>query len=566
MKEKIQILFTLLALCLFSGICCQGSFAAERTDIPKTAYVNTAQRGLFLSFAPFSQMGTYRYEIAVRGSVIAEGDAAPTMTYPLPPELYKDNTPYLLVITSGEGDTLSVLYQTGSATNGFRAVQDNNNVKFIFNTKKGASNTGWLAQISQKGSVTPIVESRITSKKSPAIIAGSSLQNGEYEARLIACRKLDGEICYGEGLISELTFVRPPTKVSSLRATPDTKSVILTWAASAGASRYRVLQSSSLTGKYKPIQDNIMQTSTVIKGLKPGKKYYFKVEPVGVFGTKAIKGKQSKAKGASVPVVAGRVSGVKVYVNENGSMYLSWKKAKHAYGYHIYYKKASDPKYTKLGGTTKTRLELQNITENTDYKFAVRAITKKGTKRYFSDLFSKPIMINPVADATKLLANKVRTIGFIGRSREIYTTKKYSSMVKQAFVNSKGKKYSSPTKYLIWISHYTQQVTIFQGTAGNWNIIRSFNVATGRAHTRSPRGIFKIGKKERGWFYSNTKCLYVTHYHGANAFHTRPLYNGGGVATPTLGKPASHGCIRCKNRDAKFIYKSMPRGTTVVSW
>ena len=39
-----------------------------------------------------------------------------------------------------------------------------------------------------------------------------------------------------------------------------------------------------------------------------------------------------------------------------------------------------------------------------------------------------------------------------------YTTSKYSTAQKLAYV----KKYSSKTSYLIWVSHYTQEVSIFQ--------------------------------------------------------------------------------------------------------
>ena len=163
----------------------------------------------------------------------------------------------------------------------------------------------------------------------------------------------------------------------------------------------------------------------------------------------------------------------------------------------------------------------------------------------------------------KLLANTVRTIGYSG-NKEIYTTKNYSKEVKLAFVNGKG--YSSKTDYLIWISHYTQQVTIYKGSKKNWKIIRTFDCATGTASNHSPIGVYKITYKEPGWFYTSTKELYVTHFAGRNSFHTRPLWNSGAVQNPTIGKPASHGCIRCYNEDAKYIYDNMPVGTTVVSY
>ena len=97
-------------------------------------------------------------------------------------------------------------------------------------------------------------------------------------------------------------------------------------------------------------------------------------------------------------------------------------------------------------------------------------------------------------------------------------------------------------------------------------MIRTFICATGTAKNHSPRGVFKITYKEKGWFYTSTKELYVTHYKGRNSFHTRPLWNNGSVQNPTIGKPASHGGVRFDNQDAKYIYDKMPRGTTVVSY
>ena len=188
-------------------------------------------------------------------------------------------------------------------------------------------------------------------------------------------------------------------------------------------------------------------------------------------------------------------------------------------------------------------------------------------KVYLSSKTSKVITVTPRQyrdkNYNKLLASQVRSIGYVG-NKCIYTTKKYSTEVKTAFVNYKG--YSSKTKYLIWISHYTQQVSIFEGSKGKWKMIRTFICATGTAKNHSPRGVFKITYKEKGWFYTSTKELYVTHYKGRNSFHTRPLWNNGSVQNPTIGKPASHGCVRCYNQDAKYIYDKMPIGTTVVSY
>ena len=157
-----------------------------------------------------------------------------------------------------------------------------------------------------------------------------------------------------------------------------------------------------------------------------------------------------------------------------------------------------------------------------------------------------------------------------------YTTSKYSTAQKLAYV----KKYSSKTSYLIWVSHYTQEVSIFQGRKNNWKLIKSFPCASGNYNTRSPHGTFRIGQKENGWYYVNTYEEYITHYCGRNSFHTRVhRYPSGSsqnhhkfpiastvYADATIGKPASNGCVRLMDSDAYYIWKYMPTNTTVISY
>ena len=135
-----------------------------------------------------------------------------------------------------------------------------------------------------------------------------------------------------------------------------------------------------------------------------------------------------------------------------------------------------------------------------------------------------------------------------------YTTKDYTKDVKENWVNSRG--YSSSTKYLLVISHYTQKVYLYTGSKGNWKLNKTYKCVTGKSSTRTPQGQFKLYKKAaRGSCYK-----YVSYFRNKNSFHTRPY------GTKTMGRPASNGCIRLYDNDAKFIYKSIPKNTTVVSF
>jgi lipoprotein-anchoring transpeptidase ErfK/SrfK len=551
-------------LCLaFSG---KSVLASEVADtVKRSAYVDIAKKELVLQFENFSKNGDYTYAVISKDGVIDNGKAVAgqKMHYPLK-EFYKINKPYKIRITSEANETLTVYFYTGYGLQNYRASQMSKNIKQSWTVRDKKLYDGYYAQIFRQNALSAEITKPLVAGTKSVTTPASALGTGEYEARLVAIKRANNRVYYGQGFNVPLTYVKLPSAVTGIKAVPDTRRVSLTWNAVAGANYYRVYKSTSASGKYSLAQDKLVTTAATVTGLAGGEKYYFKIAAVSVHGNKSVLGPLSTVTAAKVPHVAGKVDGVKATLDSSDKLYLKWDKTKYAYGYYVYYKKHADKDYIKLCGTRKTKILLDALTEDTYYDLVVYGVSKQGTTKYVSNIPSKVVTLNPKRDLDKVLAGSVRTIGFVGRRREIYTTKKYPTRVKTAFVNTKG--YSSPTKYLIWISQYTQQVSIFQGTKGNWKMIRTFTVATGRAWTRSPRGVFHIGRKERGWYYNNTKILYVTHYKGENSFHTRPLYYSGGVATKTLGRPASHGCIRCPTNDAKFIYKHMPRNTTVVSW
>lgn len=96
-------------------------------------------------------------------------------------------------------------------------------------------------------------------------------------------------------------------------------------------------------------------------------------------------------------------------------------------------------------------------------------------------------------------------------------------------------------------------------------MIRSCRCATGTHKYKTPKGVFKITRKEKGWFYKSTYEKPVVRFKARNAFHSRIKRYKGGYADATIGRPKSRGCVRLYDEDIKFIYKKCPKGTTVVS-
>lgn len=142
----------------------------------------------------------------------------------------------------------------------------------------------------------------------------------------------------------------------------------------------------------------------------------------------------------------------------------------------------------------------------------------------------------------------------------------YATYEKEVWVNAKG--YSSKTQYLVWINRAYQHVNVFQGSKGNWKLIKSFLVGTGAASSPTPTGLTTVSYKSAGGWTTSTYTVrpVVGFYPGTGyAFHSRLCYPGTDTEYDfSAGYPVSHGCVRMYKNDIKWIYNNIPVGTTVA--
>ena len=139
----------------------------------------------------------------------------------------------------------------------------------------------------------------------------------------------------------------------------------------------------------------------------------------------------------------------------------------------------------------------------------------------------------------------------------------YSEATMEGFVDKKG--YSSSTGYLIWVSLKTQTVNVFSGSKGDWELVKSMPRASGKPATPTIKGTFRVKYYNNIWIFDGYKVRYVTGFYEGYAFHSRTYNNSfTQLLDPTMGEPASHGCLRMMDEDCKYIYDNMPYGTTVV--
>lgn len=98
--------------------------------------------------------------------------------------------------------------------------------------------------------------------------------------------------------------------------------------------------------------------------------------------------------------------------------------------------------------------------------------------------------------------------------------------------------------------------------------LASYSISSGVAAHPTPTGQFKVlSKSPRAWSHAAKLWMpYWMHFSGrGHGIHELPEWpNGHKEGADHLGKPASHGCVRLGEGDAKRLYDWTPVGTSVV--
>lgn len=134
-------------------------------------------------------------------------------------------------------------------------------------------------------------------------------------------------------------------------------------------------------------------------------------------------------------------------------------------------------------------------------------------------------------------------------------------------MDKKAQKYRSRTKWLVLVSLKKHQVRIYKGKKNKWIRKKKFRCTTGKSSTPTLKGSFTVGIKGK---YFNTgyngRCWYYTQFRGNYLFHSVIYYRSSSpsrVMDGRLGRSLSHGCVRLSLKNAKWIYKNIPRRTKV---
>lgn len=145
-----------------------------------------------------------------------------------------------------------------------------------------------------------------------------------------------------------------------------------------------------------------------------------------------------------------------------------------------------------------------------------------------------------------------------GNTNDHYREKKFNEMELRANL------YSSSTPYLLMVNRSRHKVYIFQGYRGNWKLIREWYCGDGAASTPTVEGTFKV--QNRGYYFDSgsARCYWWTQFYGNYLFHSVLYHKNGTLMDGRVGMALSHGCVRLEIQNAKWIYDTIPFGSTVV--
>lgn len=332
-------------------------------------------------------------------------------------------------------------------------------------------------------------------------------------------------------------------------------AITVKWNKVEGASGYRVYRSASKSSGYKIIKTitSAQTCSYADKSTTFNKTYYYKVEAYRTENGQTIYGPQSAVRAQKKTVAAPTVTKVSTSAN---AVKLTWKKVKGASGYIVYRSSSENGKYKKIATVKKasaTSYRNTNLSSSKTYYYKVKAYRTVKKKNYAGSASAA------TAATTKKFEGGWRYVN----GYKLYYDKN-GKLVKD--VSSIIGKQSS---YVIKVNKKKNCVTVYAKDGKNGYIIpvKAFVCSAGNA---TPITTARTPAKYR-WHALNGNCYgqWCTRIKQGFLFHS-VMYGKTKNTTLSvsnynkLGKTASHGCIRLKAGDAKWIYDNCKLKTKVI--
>ena len=126
---------------------------------------------------------------------------------------------------------------------------------------------------------------------------------------------------------------------------------------------------------------------------------------------------------------------------------------------------------------------------------------------------------------------------------------------------------TSNTNYLVFVNIAEQKTYVYEGSKNDWTLAKTFTCSTGIEGKETPVGVFTV-QNRAPWFFSpkyGQGGKYYVQFMGNYLFHSIPFDSDKTtISDPTLGVPASHGCIRLSVEDSKWLYDNVKNGSKII--
>ena len=122
---------------------------------------------------------------------------------------------------------------------------------------------------------------------------------------------------------------------------------------------------------------------------------------------------------------------------------------------------------------------------------------------------------------------------------------------------------TSPTEWLLAVDTESCLVGVYYKMPYGWEEGALWLCSPGTYYTPTVRGLFSVGSRGYSFDSYGVRCYYWTQFYGDYLFHSTTYYTNGAPKDTRLGMHLSHGCVRLETSNAKWIYETIPSGTTV---
>lgn len=195
------------------------------------------------------------------------------------------------------------------------------------------------------------------------------------------------------------------------------KSIRITWSAVRDATGYDIYRSLQKNSGYELVKSVNATTLTLIdksKKLVVGKKYYYKVVPFAIDGSKKILGDETIPKRIQFSLPKVKFKSAKPMAG--GTLQLKWTKVKGADGYEIRRAEAENGKYKKfkvVESKTAQKLTLTSTECNGSYYYKIRAYRLVKKKKIYGEysIVKKAEMQNFAYDGESFEQKCLRVFG-----------------------------------------------------------------------------------------------------------------------------------------------------------